>query len=157
MAVWKGLHCLSVHLCSRMGLSWISEPAETLSPMIHVNQLNVLLHARSKVLKFPGSAQIFVSWYTWISVDTTGSSHTAIVSGRQGLALWLWSTCSFKLLFYIFGCTNPGWERAAWSMAADRQQCNWEGALLLHCPPLRFPVVSESNNSERWPQGQRLC
>lgn len=49
------------------------------------------------------SVKIFISWCAWISVDTTGSSHAAIILGRQGLVLWLWSTCHFKPLFYIFG------------------------------------------------------
>lgn len=142
MAVWKGLYCLSVHLCIRIGLSWLSEPAETLfmySPMIHVNQLNILLHSSSGVLQLPGSAQwIFISWYAWISVDVTGSSHTAIVSGRQALVLWLWSTCCFKPLFYIFNALI----QAESSMFYG----SWQAAVQLRMgPPTALPSTEISS------------
>lgn len=99
------------------------------------------------------SVTVFISWYTCISVVTTGSSHTAVISGRQGL----WSTFSLKPFCFISLGALIQAERAACSVAADRQQCNWEQALLLCWPPLKFPVVSESSNSEHCPQGQGFC
>lgn len=103
------------------------------------------------------SVTVFISWYTWISVDTTGSSHTAIMSGGQGLVLWLWSTCHFIPLFYIFGALIQAKreQHVLWQLTGSSATENGPS----YCVALywNFPWSLESSNSERCLQGQGLC
>lgn len=96
-AVWKGPRGLSVHLRISAVLSWMSVPADTLfvcSPKIHVNRLNILMVQVSQNCLEVLCVMMFISRYFWISVDNTDFPHTAVASGRQGIAPRLWSIFS---------------------------------------------------------------
>lgn len=139
MAVWRGLHGVSLYLCIRKGLSCTSVPADTLfthSPKIHVNQPNILTIQVSWSCLAVLHAMIFISRYFWISADTRDCACTAIVSGRQGVAPWLWSAFSLKTFCFT-----------SWGVLiqAKRQQCvSWqlrgssttesEPSVLVPCP-----------------------